>query len=274
MRRLWIVLALVLVLGTSGLAQAGAPDTSGYRLVLDEGFTGLPLRSAAQPKGKWDTAFADGLRTLPSNGEAELYVDPGYMDLGLNPFSAGPGGLTITARPTPAELLGRLGDHAYVSGLLTSLHSFSMTYGYVELRARMPAGKGLWPAFWLLPVSRIWPPEIDVFEVLGDHPDILHMAVHSRAAGDVRFKAQVADLSKGEHDFGLLWGRSWIVWYLDGAEMARTPTPADMHQPMYLLLDLAVGGSWPGLPDAATHFPAEFKVARLRAYATPETVGE
>jgi beta-glucanase (GH16 family) len=98
------------------------------------------------------------------------------------------------------------------------------------------------------------------------------MAVHTAAGRDAHFKAGVPDLSQGFHDYGMLWGRSTIIWYFDGAEVARAATPADLHQPMYLLINLAVGGTWPGYPDASTRFPAEFKVDHVRAYATPDSL--
>ena len=271
---MWRVIGfLVAVLaGGAGMAEAQTLDRRGMRLVFEEAFNRLDLRTPTHPDGRWDTKYHFGGRTLPTNGELELYVDPDFLDLGLNPFSAGPGPLSITADRSPDGLLGRLGGHPYISGLLTSEHSFAQTYGYFEIRARLPAGRGLWPAFWLLPVSREWPPEIDVFEVLGDNPRRLYMTVHSTKAKTAGFESTVEDTSAEFHDYGVLWSRQTIAWYFDGRRMAAAPTPADLHQPMYLLINLAVGGRWPGAPDGATRFPATMQVAHVRAYAIAETI--
>jgi len=80
----------------------------------------------------------------------------------------------------------------------------------------------------------------------------------------------VPDMSSDFHTYGVLWNESFVGWYFDGKRVAFTPTPADMHRPMYLLLNLAVGGSWPGAPDEQTQFPARMQVDYVRAYAQPE----
>jgi serralysin len=273
LRAILLSLALLPGLLLAGAARAGAGlDRSQLRLVFDEGFTTLDLRSPAHPDGRWDTKFATGDRTLPNNAELEIYVDRDFKGLGIDPFSVKNGVLTITARPAPESLRSKLGGLRYTSGLLTSEHSFAQTYGYFEVRARLPAGKGLWPAFWLLPLSKEWPPEIDVFEVLGHDPRLVYMTIHSTKMPTRGYPVPVPDTSEDFHDYGVLWGHDQIVWYFDGVERARARTPDDMHKPMYMLINLAVGGTWPGAPDAVTRFPAEMQVARVRAYATPETI--
>ncbi len=264
-------LALCLLWCRSGGA-AERLDRQAMRLVFAEDFHSLSLRLPSNPNGRWDTKFQFGGRSLPTNGELEFYADPDYLGLGLNPFSVDADGLTITARAADAALQPKLGGLRYVSGLLTSEHSFAQTYGYFELRARLPAGQGLWPAFWLLPLSKEWPPEIDVFEMLGDEPGLVYMSIHSKILRSTGSPVRVPDSSKDFHDYGVLWGHDQITWYFDGVERARLPTPADMHQPMYLLINLAVGGTWPGVPDRSTRFPAEMKVAFVKAYATTETI--
>lgn len=270
----FILFVLSMVLSAATGRCQSVLNVSQYKLVFEENFTSLNLRSPSNPDGRWDTKFQFGGRTLSNNGEMEIYVDPEYLGLGLNPFSLRKEGLVITAKPVNEALKARLGGEAsFISGLLTTEHSFFQTYGYFEMRARLPAGKGLWPAFWLLPENKTWPPEIDIFEVLGDRPDIAYMTIHSTVAQTVGFKVPVTDVADGYHTYGLLWGRQEIAWYFDGREVARAPTPADLHIPMYLLINLAVGGHWPGAPDGSTRFPAELAVSYVRAYATPETIG-
>jgi beta-glucanase (GH16 family) len=133
------------------------------------------------------------------------------------------------------------------------------------MRARLPRGKGLWPAFWLLPKDQSWPPEIDVMEEIGD-PGVVYHTVHSRIADQPGVKAEVPGDPDGFHTFAVAWDPQQVVWYVDGRETARKPTPPDANKPMYLLVNLAVGGHWPGVPDASTAFPARMTVRWVRAY--------
>jgi beta-glucanase (GH16 family) len=152
---------------------------------------------------------------------------------------------------------------------VTTYRSFAFTYGLVEMRARIPAGRGLWPALWLRNKAPGWPPELDIMEVLGHEPATLYLTTHSKAGGVksvVQRKISADDLSADYHVYGAKWGREKVTWYLDGEAIAEVPTPADMHAPMYLLANLAVGGRWPGAPDASTKFPASFQIDWIRVY--------
>jgi beta-glucanase (GH16 family) len=246
-----------------------------WQLAFDEPFTELRLYDGAS--GIWKPTYPEERRSNYNAKEIEFYVDPEYRDkqgqlFGINPFSIDNGTLTIRATPVPFRQRKRVENFPYVSGILTTEPSFAMTYGYVEIRAKLPAGKGLWPTFWLLPEDGTWPPEIDVVEMLGDQPSRLLLTAHSNDHGKhVKFEHNVdsPDLSDAFHTFGMSWLPTEITWYLDGVEVARSPTPADMHKPMFLIINLAVGGTWAGAPDAATRFPAELKVDYIRAYRTP-----
>jgi len=171
--------------------------------------------------------------------------------------------LKITASPTPPAIRPELRNYAYLSGVITTQPSFSQTYGYFEMRAQLPEGKGLWPAFWLLPKDGSWPPEIDVMESVGD-PSVVYMTSHSKTQEPKGVEARIAP--HAFHVFAVSWGPHQLIWYIDGSEVARQPTPADMHKPMYMLANLAVGGNWPGAPDATTHFPAVLMIDYIRAY--------
>jgi beta-glucanase (GH16 family) len=141
----------------------------------------------------------------------------------------------------------------------------------VEMRARIPKGKGLWPAFWLLPVDKTWPPEIDVMEVLGQNTMEFHATVHSRDNGnhrEVSSTIPTPDLSEDFHIYAVKWTADEIIWYFDGRPVASAPTPADMHKPMYLLVNLALGG-WAQSPDSSTVFPAEFRINWIRVFQAP-----
>jgi beta-glucanase (GH16 family) len=204
----------------------------------------------------WQTSYHDGTRTLSNNHEIEYYADAGPQ----GPFSAGAGGLTITARPAgglPAGL-------SYESGLLTTQQRFSQTYGYFAICAQLPAGRGFWPAFWLLPSDGSWPPEIDVMEMLGGDAHDYFASIHGGPRFDTVTEIPAPDLTAGFHVFAMSWRPDNIRYYLDGVLVNEVPTPPDMHKPMYLVLNLAVGGpgSWPGVAEGV----GVYRVAWVKAW--------
>jgi beta-glucanase (GH16 family) len=129
-------------------------------------------------------------------------------------------------------------EYQYRSGMVTTYPSYSFTYGYVQVVARIPYGDGLWPALWMLPTNLQWPPEIDIIEHYGDSPvswQHLHSPTYPTQAA---FEA-TPNLSGGWHAFGLYWSPSQVIWYIDG-QRVFDDTHAIPRQPMYFLADLAV----------------------------------
>lgn len=221
------------------------PSMPGMRLTFNEEFDGFSA-SATGSGTVWKTTYKinDQLRTLSSNKEAQYYSD---SSVGVNPFSVQDGILTITAAPGSNPL-----NLPYNSGAITTAKSFGQQYGYFEVRAQLPAGQGFWPAFWLLPTTGAWPPEIDIFEVLGHDTGTIHTSLHSTVVPKSTLGTAVfTDVSAGFHTYGLDWQADKIRWYFDGTLISEATTPSDMRQPMYMLLNLAVGdaGSWPGQYD-------------------------
>src|SRR4051812_466582 len=233
----------------------------------------------------WDTtggpqwgARVDAWGTNPYNNELEWYVDPTYQPSNgepalPNPFSIADGILDITAAPTDPSIQSLIDGQQYTSGMINTFHSFSQTYGYFEMRAELPAGQGIWPAFWLLPQDGSWPPEIDIMEMLGDDPETLYTTVHSLAPGQTpgnhtmsQGVSNVAEMSSGYHTYGVDWQPDMLTFYFDGQEVYRTPTPADLNKPMYMIANLAIGGTWPGDADSTTRFPAQMNIDYIRAY--------
>jgi beta-glucanase (GH16 family) len=174
--------------------------------------------------------------------------------------------LAITATPAPGLPPGL----THRSGLITSQFLLSQRYGYFEMRAQLPAGQGLWPAFWLLPWDGTWPPEIDVMEMLGNSTRRYYVSVHARPSGAAAIDAVTAvtapDLTAGFHVFGVAWRPDTIRFFLDDVMVHEISTPADMHRPMYMLANLAVGGvgSWPGAAPPGQS--GIFHIAWIRAW--------
>jgi beta-glucanase (GH16 family) len=239
-------------------------NTSNLTSTFDDEFNSFSA-SPTGATGLWQTTIGNNNRTLGSNGEQEYYSDG---SVGVNPFSIQDGVLDISASPGSNPL-----NLPYNSGAINTQHSFSQLYGYFDIDAELPTGQGLWPAFWLLPESGAWPPELDVFEVLGNNPTTLYFSTHSSVQATQGTTLNVANVSSGFNLYGVMWGPQTVDLYVNNVEVASMPTPADMNVPMYMLANLAVGGYWPGDPNGTTPFPANMLIDYVRAYAYPGTDG-
>ncbi|HEX2864998.1 MAG TPA: glycoside hydrolase family 16 protein [Deinococcales bacterium] len=247
------------------------PDPAGWRLTWHDEFNG---RAGAGPNpSKWVFDLGGGGW---GNSELEEYRAE-------NAIQDGKGNLVITAR--------KLGPDAPRCGLLACEYSsarlktqgiFSQAYGRFEARVQVPGGAGLWPAFWMLGADiadRGWPAagEIDIMENIGREPNQAHGTIHGPGySGGSAIGApylSTEPLSRTFHTFGIDWTPDRIAWAVDG-NVYETRTPADLppntrwvfDHPMFLILNLAVGGSWPGRPNDATPFPARMVVDWVRVY--------
>ncbi len=241
-------------------------------LTFSDEFNSLSLWNGTS--GTWTTKYPfapDKGGSLPSNGEQEWYINSTYAPTdAVNPWSVSNGVLTLSAQPASASTQSLIDGYKYTSGMINTYNTFSQQYGYFEMRADLPAGKGLWPAFWLLQTDMSWPPEIDVVEVLGHDMTTLYTASHTNQTGthtSTGGTIKVPDMSAGYHTYGVDWQKDYITYYFDGNQVWKTPTPADMNEPMYMIANLAVGGYWPGMVDGTTPFPAEMHIDYIRAYA-------
>lgn len=168
--------------------------------------------------------------------------------------------------------------YPYTSGIVTTgpatstgQPGFDFQTGYAEIRARLPHGTGLWPAFWLLPTNTSVKREIDVMELLGDTPKTVRMHIHYFNTRGVEFGPGTSwtgpDFSADWHVFAIDWRSDRIIWLVDGVERWRyTNVRYVPATPMYLLLNLAVGGDWPGPPNSHTVFPSYFDIDYIRVW--------
>jgi beta-glucanase (GH16 family) len=211
-----------------------------------------------------------------TNQELETYT-PATANAALD----GQGHLAIVARrETVTGPDGR--TRAYTSARLTTHGRFSATHGLFEARMKIPAGRGLWPAFWLLGDDADavrWPAsgEIDVMEALGHDPSTVYGTLHGPARGQPGALGSSfvtpSSLASGFHTYAVRWSSNSITWLLDDRAYATVGTAirlrgwsAVFDRPFYLLLNLAVGGTWPGAPDESTPFPATLLVDWVRVY--------
>jgi len=264
------------------------------------GFVGVPTPGFAQSTGsipngalgqayQWSLVFSDDYSTgsvdtakwapylywgITNNGGFENLSNSEWYFAANRAVANGV--LTIQARKETT--VNSYGTFPYTSGMITSDRStdttavpakFDFLYGYVEIRAKIPAGKGLWPAFWLLPSDHSTSEEIDVMEILGDRPDISYMTYHwgsSQSTGQ-SWTITGADFSQGYHTFAVDWSADAIVWYIDGVERQRlTNSTIISHKSMFLIANLQVGGSWAGNPDGNTIFPANYDIDYIRVW--------
>lgn len=197
----------------------------------------------------------------------------------------GAGHLVITARAEPANttLQCWYGPCRYTSARLLTKGRFAQAYGRFEARIRIPRGQGLWPAFWMLgnDIDSVgWPQsgEIDIMENIGREPAVVHGTIHgpgySGGAGPSRsYTLAQAAFADDFHVFAIEWEPSGIRWYVDdhlyhteSPETIPTGTRWVYDHPFFLLLNVAVGGGWPGDPDATTVFPQQMVVDYVRVY--------
>ncbi len=242
---------------------------------FDDEFNTLSLFSQG---GTWWTALGSGnainAHTLQNNGEAEMYVDPtftgsGTTPLGLNPFSINNGILGITANVVTPAISSQIYGYQYTSGVLETKTTFAQQYGYFEFRAQFPAGNGLWPAFWMVPANLSTRSEIDILEQVGRDPNTIYQTSHTSTGGPNISTPVHIDNPNQFHTYGVMWDQNWLVYYVDGVETSRHITASDQQLPMYMVLNLAVGGFWAGYPDATTPFPSTMQVDYVRAYQLP-----
>jgi beta-glucanase (GH16 family) len=144
------------------------------------------------------------------------------------------------------------------------------SYGYYEVRAKLPGGTGLWPAFWLLPVSDKWPPEIDIMEMLGNNPNKILLTyfwnngVYPPPKSTSTYTG--TNFSEGWHTFAINWEPNSITWYIDGIERKHVQSIHVPNTQMQIIANLAVGGTLPGSPTSETAFPATMKIDYIRVY--------
>jgi beta-glucanase (GH16 family) len=172
----------------------------------------------------------------------------------------------------------------YTSARLKTQGKFSQRYGRFEARIKIPKGQGIWPAFWMLgdDIDKFgWPKcgEIDIMESIGKEPALVHGTIHGPGySGDKGIGSPFAlptnaDFADDFHIYSVEWEPKVIRFYVDD-HLYATRSPAELPQgakwvythPFFLLLNVAVGGNWPGSPDATTHFPQTMLVDYLRVY--------
>jgi len=247
------------------------PTPSTAKLLFNDDFNGTAFDQNKWNPHYWWRDSKDG-STIASGNELEWYQPSDVL------VSSGTLKLRAQKR-TVTSVAGKV--YNYTSGVVTTGKEawadpagdkFAYQYGYAEIRARVPKGAALWPTFWLLASDQAWPPEMDIMQTIGQDPTVNNMNVHytnsDGSFGSSNGDWTGPDFSAGWHTFGLDWQPNALLWYVDGVERRRYTDAAFIpKEPMYLILNLAVGGDWVGAPDASTVFPSYFEVDYARVWS-------
>lgn len=248
-------------------------EGKGYRLVKDWDF-GRKITAREQLDSEFHTRYVYNNGTLDTlNKEWQR-----FRDNNNHVFSGGV--LKLTAR-----IVGGMKNGGIESGMLRS--KWTGKYGYYECSMKVPRGRGMWPAFWINPEDKSWPPEIDVVEIVNNGRDSTKNSFHilhnkHTAPVDIETKLDKwksykpgVDYADDFHIFAVEWTPEEVTHYVDGVAVARrrfywTHNNGSDGGPAHLLVNLSVGGDWPGPPQAEADFPAELAIRFIRVWQLEE----
>lgn len=269
-----VKICAVLLLGCLGPWNGSAQNLPGWALVWSDEFD--QADGSAPDPAKWGY-------DVGGNGWGNNELE--YYTARTNNARIEGGNLVIEARQE--SYAGK----NYTSARLLTKGKWSWTHGRIESRIRIPRGQGLWPAFWMLgnDIDSVgWPQcgEIDIMENIGSEPGTVHGTVHgpgysgANGIGGPFTLPGGAAMADDYHVFAVEWATNRIAWLVDDRPYFAV-TPASLprgtawvfEQPQFLLLNLAVGGNWPGSPDATTTFPRRMTVDYVRVYAATNALG-
>ncbi len=174
----------------------------------------------------------------------------------------------------------KMNNFAYTSARLNTKGKFSFKYGYIEMRAILPVGQGIWPAFWMMGNSNSWPAcgEIDIMEKIGGvgRENTVYGTVHWGSTNPYNHMQYGLSTTLSEnlydsfHTYAVEWSESYIKWFVDDKQFCVIDISGDQFsmfkQEFYILINLAVGGDWPGSPNADTVFPQQYIIDYIRVY--------
>ncbi|KDO27787.1 hypothetical protein SPRG_07386 [Saprolegnia parasitica CBS 223.65] len=265
MRGVLLLAAATLVIGSQPMVPANATNANGkWTLTFSDEFNSLD-------RAKWRILNdCSTTNKCVYNNELQVYL--------ASQVSVSKGNLVIEANNVP-YVSPSAGARRYRSGRMDTSGSFAQLHGRFEARVKLPSGQGMWPAFWMMPRGgRCWPMdgEIDVLEYIGKRmPHTVHDLHSSANYCGVTGGAKTLALNTNDfHIYAVEWTPTSLAWFVDGvqyfkidATQCRTkPAQLIPTKPFYLILNFAVGGDWPGNPDATSTFPQRLYVDYVRVY--------
>jgi beta-glucanase (GH16 family) len=270
-----LAILLLVVSGCGGGSMSSTPSPPSVRqwtLVWSDEFSGL--NGSAPDSAKWGydvggNGWGNNELEYYTNRTQNAYVQDGNLVIkALKETYTGADGVTRN----------------YTSARLLTANLFSQTYGRFEARIKIPYGQGMWPAFWMLGnnIGQVgWPQcgEIDIMENIGKEPSIIYGSIHGpgytggTGVGTSYTLPNAAQLAGDFHVFAVEWEPNVVRFYVDG-NLYATDTPSSLpagstwvfDHPFFIILNVAVGGDWPGPPDSTTVFPQQMLVDYVRVY--------
>lgn len=275
MEKFRFVLILAIIIGLNFRlsfcqTEAGKNENK-WKLIWHDEFNGKKLS-----KAKWNILT----RETSKHGELQYYIpDEVFLQNG-----------NLRIQSSKRDF----GSQHYTSGRIDTKDLLSITYGKIEIRGKLPVGQGLWPAYWLYPQNRDWMmeytmqeaiangkenlipefrpwyTEIDIMEYLGHEPKVFYATFHyysfkgEKKTSSARYTPDFS-FADDFHTYILEWEPDAIRWYIDDI-LVHTVTTGVPHSPHYLIINTAVGGSWPGNPDPTTVFPQYHDIDYVRVY--------
>jgi beta-glucanase (GH16 family) len=265
------IVVFIVGLSTAAFAHDESSALPPWKLVWHDEFAGKKIDSK-----KWNVL----IREQSKHNELQYYLpDEVYLEKGC---------LRLRSR------VRDYGSQHYTSGRVDTSGRFAPVYGRFEVRAKLPGGKGLWPAHWLypqnrdwrmeqlmadavangkerlIPEARPWYSEIDIMEFLGHQTNIIYGTLHyysfdgQKKTSSGTWKSDL-DYSKDFHVYALEWEPNVMRWFVD-EHLIHTATNGIPHTPHYIILNTAVGGAWPGNPDTTSVFPQSHDIDYVRVY--------
>jgi beta-glucanase (GH16 family) len=273
-RKLWrrgLVLYFLILLACAQDIQA-----QNWQLVWSDEFEGDTLDTS-----KWSYQYGTGTSEgLINWGNNELQY---YTDRNENIYVAD-GRLHIVARQESFN------NRNYTSARIRTINQGDWKYGRFEIRAKLPEGQGLWPAIWMMPTDNVYggwaaSGEIDIMELLGHEPNRVHGTLHyggnwpNNVHSGSSYQLSSGTFSDDFHTFTLLWREGEFRWFVNGILYQNQinwyttghPYPAPFDERFHMILNVAVGGNWPGNPNHTTVFPQEMVVDYIRIYQDAST---
>lgn len=241
------------------LVPAGSASAANWNLVWSDEFDGSSLNT-----GNWTAEIGTGTGGW-GNNELQYYTDRSQN------LKVTGGNLVITAQKESYQGMN------YTSARIKTQGLKNFTYGKIEARIKLPSGQGIWPAFWMLGSNintAYWPAcgEIDIMERVNNNAGV-NGTVHWDAGGHAEFGRVSGNLDFSQyHVYSVEWDSKYIRWFVDGNQFNEfyiengTGNTEEFQRPFFLLLNLAVGGNWPGAPNGSTSFPAQMLVDYVRVY--------
>ncbi|MFI5731773.1 family 16 glycosylhydrolase [Kribbella sp. NPDC051587] len=252
-------------------AQQQAPQAASAALAttFEDNFDGPAGQAPDASKWRYDIGGSGW-----GNDERQYYTNSTR-----NSAKDGNGNLVITARQENGGFQCHYGPCQYTSARLLTAQTFTQTYGRWEARIKIPGTQGVWPAFWMLGAQGGgWPNngEIDIMENIGREPNTVHGTIHGPGYSGAEGIGAAYNSPNGQpfrndfHTYRVDWAPDSITWFVDGVQYQRR-TPADLggdqwvfNHPFFMIMNVAVGGYWPGYPDGSTQMPQTMTIDYVR----------